>query len=503
MGVVTRWRAVFASALVTFGIGGGVFLLVPATTAGAAFSGGLIANGDFATPSVTAGDYLTVDAGATTISGWTVVTPSMYGGSGGSVDVVSSSYNGWGCQDGSSNCIDLAGTSSEPGGLYQNVSTTPGEEYSLSFGSAVNGDEPEGISNTMDVTVSDVSGGPGGTVDGVDATDTVTATSAGNGNPLNWEEQGPITFIAGAGGTTRIEFDDATPPSEDFDYVVQGPTLDNVSLTAVPDVITASSVTIAPQTTQTSFTVPVATFTDSYSNNDPPITPPNLVATINWGDNTSSTGSISPSITPPSTSDTTYTVNGTHTYSADGTYTVEVTITDNAGGSASVFDSVTSANAVKSCTGAGCNTNDNVNNENTQLNTSGTGFLLLDTLPDTGANAVSCGSTDNFRHAPNVDKVTNTFSVTTGTITSVDTFPASDGTKGSGLEGLLFWVCFKSTQPFTNLFGQTTPAGSAGLLPLCNPFKVGSGPCINYILPTLQGNITEEITYPASDPYYR
>ena len=204
-------------------------------------------------------------------------------------------------------------------------------------------------------------------------------------------------------------------------------------------------------------------------------------------------------------SGSTYTVNGTHTYTADNTYSVGVTIKSNAGTSASISppDSITVANGVKNSAGTGCNTNDNVNNENTQLNTSGTGFLLLDTLPDTGANTVTCGSADNFRHAPNVDKVTNTFSVTTGTITSVDTFPASDGTKGSGLEGLLFWVCFKSTQPFTNLFGQTTPAGSAGLLPVCNPFKVGSGPCINYILPTLQGNITEEIAYPASDPYYR
>ena len=64
-------------------------------------------------------------------------------------------------------------------------------------------------------------------------------------------------------------------------------------------------------------------------------------------------------------------------------------------------------------------------------------------------------------------------------------------------------MCFRSTAPFKNVLGQTTPAGTAGLLPVCNPFKVGSGPCINYITLTKQGNVVEEITYPAGDPYYR
>jgi hypothetical protein len=95
---------------------------------------------------------------------------------------------------------------------------------------------------------------------------------------------------------------------------------------------------------------------------------------------------------------------------------------------------------------------------------------------------------------------TNTFTSGSATVTATDVFPAKDGTTGSGLEGLLFWVCFKSNAPFKNLTGQSV---TTGLLPLCNPFKPGPGPCINYILPTSGGNITEQITYPAADPIYR
>ncbi len=205
-------------------------------------------------------------------------------------------------------------------------------------------------------------------------------------------------------------------------------------------------------------------------------------------------------------SGSTYTVNGSHIYAADGTYPVGVTITSNAGTSASVSppDSITVANAVAGCTPPNCTTSETQNNENSQVNTSGTGtgYLLLSTVPDSGANTTNC-SNDDFRHAPNVVTESNTFTSSTGTITAVDTFPLADGTKGSGLEGLLFWVCFRSTAPFKNVLGQTTPAGTAGLLPVCNPFKVGSGPCINYITLTKQGNVVEEITYPAGDPYYR
>ena len=44
--------------------------------------------------------------------------------------------------------IDLGGTSSEAGGIYQDVADDPGVEYSLSYWTAVNGDQASGINRT-------------------------------------------------------------------------------------------------------------------------------------------------------------------------------------------------------------------------------------------------------------------------------------------------------------------------------------------------------------------
>ena len=96
--------------------------------------------------------------------------------------------------------------------------------------------------------------------------------------------QNTVTFFASS-AQSQIEFDDTTAGDTN-----QGPTLANVSLTAVPDVITASPVTppIVPQTLGTTYNGPVATFTDSYN---PPATTPTsfFTASINWGDGSAAT----------------------------------------------------------------------------------------------------------------------------------------------------------------------------------------------------------------------
>jgi hypothetical protein len=73
------------------------------------------------------------------------------------------------------------------------------------------------------------------------------------------------------------------------------------------------------------FSGTVATFTDSYA-----VSPAkDFTATINWGDNTTSTGTLSGS-------NGAFAVAGSHTYGAQGSFTVSVTLTENSPGSATI-----------------------------------------------------------------------------------------------------------------------------------------------------------------------
>jgi choice-of-anchor C domain-containing protein len=423
----------------------------------------LVQNGSFETLAEPTSSYLTVPAGdSSTISDWTVVTPSTYSGGGGSVDVVSNSY--WNAEDGNYS-IDLAGTTGVPGGLYQNVATTPGVQYSLSFWTAINGDEAPDNSHTIGISVN------GTTVD--------TVQAVGVGRPLDWVQR-TVAFTASS-TTSKIEFDDTTPGDQN-----QGPALDNVSITAVSDVITASPVTVAPQTTGTSFTAPVATFTDS----DPSAPLTNFAATITWGDGTTSNGVLSQS-------GSTYTVKGTHTYASHGTYTVGVSITSTGGGTASVSDSVTVADAVTTCTGSGCSGSVSTPSQNVQINSTSTAGTILTTVTPS-STGFSCG--DLFRHAPQVVTVTDTG--LNANIVYTVTFP-NKSAAGSWL--VPFAVCYQSQTPFKNLFGQTV---TTGLLPLCTilpqPKKPIVAPCVQSIteLPLYLGNVVEKIVVPPGDPKF-
>ena len=173
-------------------------------------AGNLLTNGSFeSTPAN--GFFLPVPAGnSTTIPGWTVVTPSVYGESGGSVDVVDNAY--WNAEDGI-NSIDLAGSTGTPGGLYQDVTTTVGTQYALTYWSAVNGDQTPGQTHDIAVSI-------GGQV-----VDTIQV--AGMGRPLIWVQHS-VTITA-TSTSTRVEFDDVTPGDTN-----QGPALDNVSFGRPP-----------------------------------------------------------------------------------------------------------------------------------------------------------------------------------------------------------------------------------------------------------------------------
>jgi len=234
-----KFKAILAGVLVAISVTSLVGAVVSSNSAGAA-PVNLLTNGSFETTTGPSYPIVPVLSGdSTTIPGWTVVTPSFYGGSGGSVDLIKSPY--WNAEDGNYS-IDLAGSSNTPGGIYQDVTTVSGAQYTLTYWSAVNGDQTPGTTHSLDVTFN-------GTV-------VATIQEAGAGRPLLWVQH-TVTVTAGS-TSSRIEFDDVTPGDTN-----QGPALDNVSFTAVADTISASPTTVPPQTTGASFAVPVATFTDS------------------------------------------------------------------------------------------------------------------------------------------------------------------------------------------------------------------------------------------------
>ena len=263
-----------------------------------------------------------------------------------------------------------------PVASLQDVPTVVGATYTFSYWTAVNGDETPGTNHTVTVNVTGQS--------------PVTITAAGVGEPLAWVLHS--SNIVATSSTTRIEFDDTTVPSD----ANQGPALDNVSLTPVPDSITASPATITPQTTGVAFTAPVATFTDS--NTSAPAG--SFSASITWGDGTApSNGSVTGS-------GGSYAVSGAHTYAAHGSYTVGVSITSAGGGSASVSDSVSVADAVTTCSGSGCSGSVTTTQQTLALSSTSTTGTILTTVDPADQGGYSCG--DPFRHAPQITTVTDT-----------------------------------------------------------------------------------------------
>lgn len=265
-----------------------------------------------------------------------------------------------------------------------------------------------------------------------------------------------------------------------------------MTVTIAPPPLTGSPAVVPPATTNVALTTTVATFVDP----DTAVLPSSYVATISWGDGTAtSAGTVT-------LSGSTFTVTGTHTYTAHGTTSSPVTVDISSpdGGSAVVKDNdVTVADAVIACTTSPCSGSVNSPTLSAQASatSAGLGDLFFSSDPNSGATALNCG--DEFRHAPRILTESNTFTAGTGSITTTDTFLNKNGIPGKGLEGLLYAICFQSNNPFVNLFGKTT---TLGLLPLCNPFKPGPGPCVNWILPGGGGTIVERVTYPAGDPKY-
>ena len=164
-----------------------------------------IVNGSFEQGSsvVPAGGFLTVNAGMSTIPGWTVT--------GNSVDWVGT-Y--WQASDGT-HSIDLNGN--DTGGLTQTLTgLTPGKIYTVGFDIAGNPDNGPNIKTGM-LEV------------GIFSSNYFFDIAGNSRSDMGWEHHF-MTFAA-AGSTANLSFSSTTPGA-------WGPTLDNVTISAVPEIST-------------------------------------------------------------------------------------------------------------------------------------------------------------------------------------------------------------------------------------------------------------------------
>lgn len=163
----------------------------------------LILNGSFET-GTDPGIFTTLGTGSPNISNWTVGS--------GTIDYIGT-Y--WTAADGSRS-IDLNGTSA--GSVSQSFATTPGQSYHVTFDMAGN---PDNLPNVKTLVAS------AGSVSLLPFSFNVTTLPSTHGN-MGWVLES-FDFIAGGASTTLIFASSGDPQG------AYGPTLDQVSVNAIPE----------------------------------------------------------------------------------------------------------------------------------------------------------------------------------------------------------------------------------------------------------------------------
>jgi hypothetical protein len=158
-----------------------------------------------------------------------------------------------------------------------------------------------------------------GTVTGSNGSFTVTGSHSYN-------DEGPETAVI---TVARVSPGTATGSANNAVTVAEGD-----ALTGNPRTVTLAQ--------NVAFTGTVATFTDTLLTN----VSNDFTATINWGDGTSDTGTVSGS-------NGSFTVSGTHTYSTQATFTIAVTLTDDTPGTAAATANSTAIVGTSSLIGTG------------------------------------------------------------------------------------------------------------------------------------------------------
>jgi len=260
---------------------------------------------------------------------------------------------------------------------------------------------------------------------------------------------------------------------------------------------TGTQPSIPDATTATSFSAQVASFTDA--NPSAPLS--DFTATINWGDASSSTGTVA----QPGGVGTAFVVSGTHIYSSNGTYAISVNVVDLGGSTLTISNTVKDFDAVITCSSSPCSGTAKSSSQTTGASTTSTsGTILLDLNNTPSVGAFSCG--DPFRHAPQYSAIFSSGLAANGSVDLTITFANN---AAGGAWWIPFAVCYYAPgAPFKSLTGQTT---TLGLLPICpfpRPGHPVVGPCVQSIeystflpLPSEKGTVTEQLVLPPNDPF--
>jgi len=276
----------------------------------------------------------------------------------------------WGDGSGS-----LSGTVSQPGGagtaFVISGSHTYQEEGSYAISVIINDVEGGTAHASSTATIIDAgltpSGHPVIATEGISFSGQVAGFTDANPNA-------PLSDFAGGISRGTIDWGDGSPPSSGTvsqsggvgtAFIVQGSHtyLDEMNHTVVVTITDAGGSTAQTTTTATirdasltagstainatersSFSGPVATFTDG--NATAPLsdfTSGGGGATINWGDGSPASSGM---VSQPSGTGSSFVVSGSHTYAEEGNYTVSVTIHDAGGGSTQTTATATIGDAM-------------------------------------------------------------------------------------------------------------------------------------------------------------
>ena len=373
--------------------------------------------------------------------------------------VVSNQYQAQGVEFGSASALEnafspgpgncgspsvTAGTAGTPAFSTPNVATLPtcssppggaAEYYASTFGAFTN--FPRGSMSVQVRLIPRFSSTPV-TITGYDTSGNTVATGSGIATDSGWT-QILVTQSTGSSLPAKISY---------FEITAASPTspapplvIDNLSFDQAGAPLSASGTPISAQA-GSQFSGQVATISDG----DPTATASDYTATINWGDSTSSSGSVSGG-------SGSFTVSGSHTWSGAGSYPVSVAITKANGRN-------TSANSTASVSNAGGGGGSSPTASGTVVTPTPTAGQLV---TFSGANS-SPGSGKIVAYDWGFDNPNTT--------TSTGTNPTSHWIFKPGLHSVTLTVTNSGGQKSTSHFGVTV----GGTIPLYTP-DGGQGTC--------------------------